>query len=161
MADDEQEESVSLDYGGEEPYLSPQEIEYARMKGEVKSLEQKHAYEQSPQGKVRKYVTPMRSFTKDVLGFVKKIPRYEEEAKKQYSEVERQLKSAVEEEKKIEQDIGQAFSSEATSHETPKEDWSMGFGHGKSEPEHKYEPEHKIAKKPRKEWDMGFDNMKF
>lgn len=152
MAEDEEEKTV--DYG--EASLSPEEMEYARIKGEAKAIEQKHAYEKSPQYKVRKYVTPMRSFTKDVLGFVKKIPRYEAEAKTEYGKIHSQLKSVAEEERKIEQDISETLGGGAK--EAPKEDWSMGFS---SKPTEKTALPKKPAKKGEDWSGLDLKDMKF
>ena len=155
MADEEKHELYDEDYGNqnEEP-LSKEELAYAQLLSEKKALTQKHAYEASPSFKVKKYVTPMRSFTKDVLGFVKKIPRYEEQAKSEYAKLGSEVRKLTEEEKKIEHDLSQTLGGEV-SHGAPKEDWSMGFGKST-------EPKAEVAgKKPRKDWDFGFDDMKF
>jgi len=154
MADEEKHELYDEDYGNqnEEP-LDKEELAYAQLLSEKKALTQKHAYEASPQYKVKKYVTPMRSFTKDVLGFVKKIPRYEEQAKTEYGKLKSEVSKLSEEEKAIERDLSKTLGGEA-SHGTAKEDWSMGFGKPSLEKK-------ALAKKPRKDWDFGLDDMHF
>jgi hypothetical protein len=155
MAEDEKEPK-GYDYGKMEEPLSKEELEYARLLTEQKAIKAKRAYEASPQYKVRKYVTPMRSFTKDVLGFVKKIPRYEAQAKEEYGKLKSQYKGAIEEEKKIERDIAQALGGEVTK-EKPKDDWSLGFD--------KPPTEKAIPKKPAKkgeDWSgLDLKDMKF
>jgi hypothetical protein len=155
MADEEKQELYDTDYGnGNEEPMSKEELAYAQLLTEKKALVQKHAYEASPQYKVKKYVTPMRSFTKDVLGFVKKLPRYEEQAKTEYGKLKSEVAKLSEEEKAIERDLSKTLGGEAVKG-APKEDWSMGFGKPSAP---KTEP---VGKKPRKGWDFGFDDMKF
>lgn len=154
MVDEEKQELYDEDYGNqnEEP-LSKEELAYAQLLSEKKALAQKHAYEASPSFKVKKYVTPMRSFTKDVLGFVKKIPRYEEQAKTEYGKLKSEVHKLSEEEKAIERDLSKTLGGEAVKG-APKEDWSMGF-------KSTSEPKTATPKKPRKDWDFGLDDMHF
>jgi hypothetical protein len=124
MADeDKARKQNSIDYGGVDKPLDKGEMAYAQLLGEERALAQKHKYdeneliqrqkyESTPSYKVKKYVTPMRSFSRDVLGVVGKIPKYEHEVRAELGKTRGILKGVSDEERRVESDLSKSLDTD-------------------------------------------------